>query len=220
MSFILGSPRKLQEKQKQPLVPRPGAAQEANILLSSFINMNHPLSLVSGFPRFADRNQDDPLKKLLSAQGSLVELESETSFSGKAAYQIGLENCFWDCLRPDFIRRISKVKDDDDDFLMDTDSNGIIAETAWPVLDWFVKVIEKEESLLNGKCRPAHDLRILTSGSTRARFEDSALPDTCPSHGDWSTVGSWPSFGNNICLLSVVDWAQKSGSGSPLASGM
>jgi hypothetical protein len=150
MSLILGSPRKLQERQKAPLVPKAGVAQAALLLLSSFIHMNHPLSLVSGFARFADRNQDDPLKILFSKQGSLDELEGEASFSGRAALQIGKENCFWACLRPDFIKCISKLKDDDD-FLAESDLKEVVGETAWPILDWFVQVIEREEFLCCGE---------------------------------------------------------------------
>lgn len=146
INSILGSPRKLLEKQKAPLVPQEGVAHAALQLLTSFIHMNHPLSLVSGLPRYADRNQDNSFKQLLSKQGSLAELETEESYSGKAALQIGRESSFWACLTPEFIGRISSSKDDDD-FPMQSNSKEVVGESAWPILSWFVQVIEREEHM-------------------------------------------------------------------------
>lgn len=152
MKLALGSPRKLQERQKAPVLPKSAANRAAILLLDAFVHTNHPLSLVSGIPRYADRNQDAQLKKMFSSQASLAELETAENFSGKGALEIGQESCFWSCLRPSFLKRFEQVEDNEDenDLTMEGGLDLAVGPRAWPILDWFVKVLEKEQELCGG----------------------------------------------------------------------
>jgi hypothetical protein len=155
------TPKKLQDRQKALLIPSEQAACDAILLLDSFVNTNKPWSITEGLPRYpnpqassAPPTEDRELLRY-SQQGSVYELEDSTSFTAKGALDIAQATDFWTCLGPMFITRPENRTQEDDDWEKETDDGNPIGPYAWPVLEWFMRVVEKDEELYESWCYAA-----------------------------------------------------------------
>lgn len=131
--------------------PSATATDAALRILRAFALTNSPDALMRALPHFdADFNN---------------ALPTEDSYLTQAAQRITEVRCCWDLLKGGFIKRkdASKThegrsrirsKDVEDDTLDTFDGNtGAVGAHAWPILEWYIDLFEKDEHL-RARCGP------------------------------------------------------------------
>ncbi|KAH7888552.1 hypothetical protein F5I97DRAFT_1853575 [Phlebopus sp. FC_14] len=164
-SPIKGSPSK--QKQflpKTSFLPSTAASEAAQRLLLSFASTNSPGSLLRALPSYpattAGVSNPQP-------EASHDDLYDEDSVISRQSLCIKDCRSSWTILKEGFIqrkklakisqhgrkRRGKSVFDDDDDFLENGNNStpAIVADHAWPVLEWLVSLFEKDESMNSKK---------------------------------------------------------------------
>ncbi|KII92900.1 hypothetical protein PLICRDRAFT_37703 [Plicaturopsis crispa FD-325 SS-3] len=178
------SPSKLNpaRQQKSPLIPSPAATEAAHRLLLSFVNTNTPARLFRAIPECSLRPRESRL------DGD----DDEDSYLAREALCITQCRHCWAILKEGFIVRKRPVmstpkgkgKRKQQDFLEDEvptyrdspEAVPIVAENAWPVLEWLVSIFEQDELQSKRDGQPQYSPLLLSQippsrGASSARWE-------------------------------------------------
>lgn len=147
----------VKQAQKSPLVPTVQAKESAIHLLTSFALTNRPSSLASALPKCVGISDwHERLRQI-------AEDEDEDSYIAREAMCIKGARHMWEILKEGAIqrkipmpssprgkgkkrRRVVEFADEDTSF--NNESPAVIGEHAWPVLDWLLLLVEKDEELM------------------------------------------------------------------------
>jgi hypothetical protein len=156
-----GSPRKIipakQHRTEQLLSP--ATSESARRLLMSFVNTNSPEALFCGLPSYTPRQE---------GASAPADIDDEDSYIAKESVCIRESKNCWTILKGGFIRAApspppspkKKARNrraepaGDTQFSTDVaaqDTPRVVADSAWPVLDWFVTLFEHDERLVEDK---------------------------------------------------------------------
>ncbi|KAF8844655.1 hypothetical protein BDN67DRAFT_894529 [Paxillus ammoniavirescens] len=191
-SPVKGSPAK--QKQTLPklsLSPSVVASEAAQRLLMSFLSTNSPESLIRALPRY-------PLNNTVGTSEPRNDDHDEDSVIAQESLCIkDCRNC-WAILKDGFIprkkllplahdgrrKRARNTYEIEDVNLEDgvPTQPSIVAEHAWPVLDWLLSLFEKDESLANQNLAAKFSPLLLSQippprGGTGPRWEVDAPLD-------------------------------------------
>ncbi|KAI6157549.1 hypothetical protein BKA82DRAFT_995878 [Pisolithus tinctorius] len=166
LSPTKGSPSKQKQLlQKTPFVPTIAASAAAQRLLFSFLCTNTPDTLFRGLPMYAVITADDCAPR---SEAVSKDYDEDSPIAREALCIKDARHC-WATVKEDFIQRgkcaplpqekrkrrrklaIDSADDDSDNACNPVPA--VVAEHAWPVLDWFLRVFEKDEILTEKKSR-------------------------------------------------------------------
>ncbi|KAH9949562.1 hypothetical protein B0H21DRAFT_727424 [Amylocystis lapponica] len=146
-----GSPSKAFARQQATShAPPPAAVQSALRLLTAFVHTNSPEAISRALPSYPE-----------PGAAADTGMDDEDSFIAKQAVRIKSARSVWEVLREGFVQRAHgaasvpagkrkgrrPVVDEDDGFGADVDGPSAVGPYAWPVLDWFVTLLERDEQM-------------------------------------------------------------------------
>ena len=140
------------------LIPTEAASHAALRLLEAFVSTNSPDALLRALPRFRQNGVDSSV----SQAGLMTTHEDEDSFLARSSRIIRDAKHCWELFREGFVKpytdatasrtngrkRKTTTKDiqySDEEGGDDFEQPLAVAPYAWPVLQWLLSVIEKEE---------------------------------------------------------------------------
>jgi len=200
------SPIKLQmQKQRDDSWPSPTSRPLAIALLHALVATNSPASLLRGLPHYAYVNIDgakdvDPFQNQKS--------EADDKHDDMSPLQPEIHRIFpnlkdiWGLLAKDLIkrkqydlgRRITNDSDDEDD-KENTIASRTVGPYAWPVLEWFISVFEKDQENHGG------EINIILNGCNALTIVRQIF--THPSHPNTLTEDAKrPAVGGGGCHTS------------------
>ncbi|KAF7966684.1 hypothetical protein HWV62_37484 [Athelia sp. TMB] len=185
----------VKQAQRSPLIPTEQASEAAIRLLKSFVLTNSPGVLAKALPECVGISEWNERLRQLS------EMEAEDSFIAGEATCITEARNFWEILKEGKIQRkiplpfspAAKGKkkkqvvafadepsfgNGDDDM----EAPVVVGDNAWPVLDWFLLLVEKDEDIMEQCGFPRHSPILLAQippprTNSGARWEADALLD-------------------------------------------
>lgn len=147
-NFDPSSPNKPAKQQKSSLVPSPAATAAAQRLLMSFANTNSPESIFRALPCYGSSSSGEP---------ELNDDEEDSLIAREALYIKESKHC-WSLLVEGFVPRRRQIfstpkgkgknRFEGDIFFNEasaTEMRAVVAENAWPVLDWLLRIFERDE---------------------------------------------------------------------------
>ncbi|KAK0246307.1 hypothetical protein EDD85DRAFT_52668 [Armillaria nabsnona] len=165
---VTASPSKI--KQGVPFRLKTTAIRSAQRLLLSFALTNTPKGLFRTVPGY-----DEAVPSTEGDDDSVLARDSQCITRSK--------NC-WSLLKPGFIKSPASVSQSNGTKRRrsqhDEEDDSVVSENAWPTLEWFVTIFEKDESMTEVGEPPYSELLLSQIPSTRdgkARWELSAPLD-------------------------------------------
>lgn len=169
-----GSPSKMASRQQRLAhMPTQAASSAAQRLLMSLITSTPPEILLRGLPSY-------------SPPGGTVLNEEADSYVAKEARCIRQAKDCWSILKEGFIHetaaapiktRWQRRQSHDDQDAAHAQSPLIVAENAWPVLEWLVRLFQEDELRHNGHSPLLLSEIPLPRDNTGARWETDAALD-------------------------------------------
>ena len=83
-------------------------------------------------------------------QGSLDDLEDSFNYTGREGFKLGETKDFWSIIQPGFITRPDTQDIDDDMQIPCPARSQHVSASSWPVLKWFISLMEKDQALNSG----------------------------------------------------------------------
>lgn len=140
------SPQKGQvQRQKQDLWPKPTSRPMAIALLNAFIRTNSPECLMRGLPYHSYVDNDgvkdvDPFEQ----EERLIDSEDNSPLKDEILEMQSLKDC-WALLRHGFVKRQQFERSHLGEDQSIQPETATVGTYAWPVLEWFIQVYEKDE---------------------------------------------------------------------------
>ncbi|KAI0930290.1 hypothetical protein AcV5_007047 [Taiwanofungus camphoratus] len=186
-----GSPSELlMREQRSSLAPLPTATEAALNLLTAFAHTNTPKSLFRALPSYSCSGTKGSGTNHVHDAG-----DDEDSYIAKQAIRIKNAKDCWSILKEGFVQRkhdfvttpkakgkkgrrrtVAEEDDRPDSLDMNGETPGPVGRRAWPVLDWIVRLLEKDEKMSEESGQPRHSPLLLSQippprTSTGARWD-------------------------------------------------
>jgi hypothetical protein len=157
-----GSPSKMtRQQQKSTYIPTYAARDAAVRLLASFAITNTPNALLRGLPSYPGPDDDSTDNIGDDDPDSFIARESLRLKDGRGCWST-LNDGFYkrgssammatSPKKSDKKRRHDSFEDDElSDAFDSAESFSVVAENAWPVLDWLIMVFERDEAMTENK---------------------------------------------------------------------
>lgn len=154
LESIPSSPSKFGRQQKGSLAPNPAASVAAQRLLHAYARTNTPGALFRALPSYPVSHPS-----ATAEPGSAIDEDSDSEISWYSRRIRDAKSC-WEVLKEGFVKRDGSaraaavsarrgtrhnpaVPDDEDS---SSDLPAPVGQQAWPVLEWIVAILEKDEA--------------------------------------------------------------------------
>ncbi|TDL26160.1 hypothetical protein BD410DRAFT_784211 [Rickenella mellea] len=175
---MYGSPSKMSTAKRGHPLPTPEASQAALSLLMNFAQTNNPESLLRAIPSYHLSEAELATKRAMQPSRDMGYPDRDEHEDSQIAKDAGvLKECndCWSMLKAGVVKRPDEWRtqrrdpgrstgyrsqmnrtddfDDSDGEEEDQDTVDVVGDKSWPLLDWFVSLFEREESLMQSDGR-------------------------------------------------------------------